>query len=301
MSSQPAVNPEPAITPATPWALINRPVDDLRRGPATLTERVSQARLGEAARILESGPEWSRIRLDHDGYTGWIHTRALHPCSAEAAAAWSAACDTVIAAGFAEVLDDSGEPFQKLVFATRVALAEIRGVHALVRIPDGRLWRVRSEDLLGRSAAPGVDAAGIALTLGLCQRFLGTPYLWGGRTPYGFDCSGLASTFYGFMGLDIPRDSDQQYAAGEPVEGPLLAGDLVFFGEVPADGAAVPDPRGYVRQAHISHVGISLGGHGFIHASGSNWGIARATLDPDSPLREPWLTANYRGARRFRP
>ena len=294
-------NPTDAITPSTPWALINRPVDDLRRGPATLTERVTQARLGEVARILESGPEWSRIRLEHDGYPGWIHTRALHPCSAEAAAHWTASLDAVVSAGFAEVRDEAGKPFQKLVFATRVALAGTDGGSSLVRLPDGRRWRVRSEDLLDRAAAPKMDAAGIALTLELCQRFLGVPYLWGGRTPYGFDCSGFASTFYGFMGLDIPRDADQQFAAGEPVTGTLLPGDLLYFGEVPADGVAVPDARGYVRQAHISHAGISLGGTEFIHASGNNWGIARGTLDPESPLREPWLMDNYRGARRFRP
>ncbi len=288
------------ITEATPWALINRPVDDLRRGQGILTERVSQARLGEAARILESAGDWTRIRLEHDGYTGWIHTLALYPCSAAQAAAWQAACNAIVSVALAEAHDENGELVQKVAFATRVLVQAREDGFSWIQLPDGRKWRLRAEDLTALAAAPGPDPAGIDYTLGLCRRFAGVPYLWGGRTPYGYDCSGFAGTFYAYMGVTIPRDADQQFERGQPVEGPLQPGDLVFFGETSVDDIPGPDDRGYVRRARITHVGISLGGDEFIHSNGTDWGISINSFNPASPRYGQWLHENYRGARRFR-
>jgi gamma-D-glutamyl-L-lysine dipeptidyl-peptidase len=286
------------ITPETPWARVNRPVDDLWRGPDSLSERVSQLRLGEAVRILEPGPEWSRVHSVHDRYTGWIHTKALHPCSAQEAAAWGQACNALVTVPLAEALDADGAPFQRVAFATRVPVLRASGESAWIQLPDGREWRLRADTLRPLAECPRADAVGIAEALGFCRRFLGVPYLWGGRTPYGFDCSGLAGTFYACLGLEIPRDADQQFTAGEPCEGPLQAGDLLFFGE--SQVAPGPDARGYVHEAGVTHVALSLGGPDFLHASGANWGIACNSLDPASPLHDPRLLANYRGARRFR-
>jgi pimeloyl-ACP methyl ester carboxylesterase len=67
----------------TPWALVNRPVTDLRREPRSLAERVNQSLLGEAVRIIEKQETWSLVRTERDGYLGWIHTAALHPCSSQ--------------------------------------------------------------------------------------------------------------------------------------------------------------------------------------------------------------------------
>lgn len=282
----------------TPWALVNRPVDDLRRGQGLLTERVSQARLGEAARILEPGPEWTKIRLEHDGYTGWIHTKALHVCAEAEVQAWRAACSAVVTAGLAEAADAAGEPLQKLVFATRVPVVREVDGWSWVRLPDGREWRLRASDLTPLARMPRPNPAGIAVALDWVRQFLGVPYLWGGRTPYGYDCSGLAGTFWACLGVDLPRDADQQFACGEAVEGDLEPGDLVFFGEIPEDPLPGPDDRGYVRRARITHVGISLGGAAFLHANGSRWGISINSFDPSSPLFDTWLKENCRGARR---
>lgn len=283
----------------TPWALVNRPVDDLRRGQGILTERISQARLGEAARVLEAGPEWTKIRLEHDGYTGWIHSKALHVCSAEDVTAWRTSCNAIVTAGLADVQEACCDPIQKLVFATRVPVTREEGGWSWIRLPDGREWRLRTSNLISLDEAPRPDAAGIAKVLDWCKRFLGVPYLWGGRTPYGYDCSGLAGTFWACLGVDIARDADQQFAQGEAVEGALEPGDLVFFGEIPADPLPGPDDRGYVRHARITHVGISLGGDAFLHANGARWGISIQSFDPASPVFDTWLKENYRGARRY--
>ena len=126
-------------------------------------------------------------------------------------------------------------------------------------------------------------------TLALVRRFIGVPYLWGGRTPFGFDCSGLAQAFYGFMGVNIPRDADQQFQAGAPVVGAPQPGDLLYFGESREDA-----------RRPITHVAISLGGDEMIHANGAAWGVSYNSLNPDSPLYRAWLRENLVGVKRFR-
>lgn len=289
------------LTAETPWALVNRPVEDLRRAASLLTERVSQVRMGEAVRILEHQEDWTRVYLPHDGYTGWVHTHALYPCPEAHVHAYQTDCTAIVSAMLAEACDEHGVPTQKLPFATQVKITEIRAETAWLELPDGRRWQVRLTDLTLPEDRPGPTPEGIERTLHLMRRFAGVPYLWGGRTPYGFDCSGFAGTFYAFLGITIPRDADQQFMKGQPVEGPLQPGDLVFFGEFSQeDDIPGPDARGYVRKARITHVGISLGGEDFIHANGTDWGVSFNSFDPASKRYGKWLAENYRGARRFR-
>jgi gamma-D-glutamyl-L-lysine dipeptidyl-peptidase len=91
-------------------------------------------------------------------------------------------------------------------------------------------------------------------------RMIGVPYLWGGTSGNGIDCSGFARLLHRWVGVDIPRDADMQHAAAKPVEPPFEVGDLLFFGEPGSE-------------RHITHVGMSLGGWKIIHASRSNNGV----------------------------
>jgi cell wall-associated NlpC family hydrolase len=278
---------------------VNRPVDDLRRERSLHSERICQARLGEAVRVLESAQDWAKVRLEHDGYLGWIHASALHPCSAEAVATWKGLCDALVTAGLAEARDEDGVLVQKVAFATRLPVVRREIGCCWVLLPDGRQWRLLAGDLTMLEAAPRADAQGIAAALELLRQFLGVPYLWGGRTPYGYDCSGLAGSFHACLGIAIPRDADQQFALGEPVEGAPQPGDLLFFGAAP-DPIPGPHGRSQAGQPRITHVGISLGGDDFIHANEAQWGVSCGSLSPQGPARDRWLRDNYRGARRFR-
>jgi cell wall-associated NlpC family hydrolase len=274
----------------TPWALINRPVEDIRRNPSILAERISQARMGEAARVIEQREEWSLIRLEHDGYSGWVHNGALHLCAESEVRGYQSHCSAIVTVPLADVCDESNVLIQKIPFATLIRVPGILDSDTLVtQPPDRRIWSLRISDAIPLAQRPSATPEGIKQTLELIHRFCGVPYLWGGRTPYGFDCSGLAGTFYAFMGISIPRDADQQYDKGIVVEGTPEPGDLLFFGEKDEED-----------EVHISHVAISIGDEMFIHANGSDWGVSYNTFDPNSKLYRKWLHENYRGARRFR-
>ena len=140
-----------------------------------------------------------------------------------------------------------------------------------VTLPDGRkAWAPRAA-LLAPSSVPLPPAQVVELA----QRFTGAPYVWGGTSPNGVDCSGFVQEVFRLSGHTLPRLADEQFQQTSPIDQPQ-PGDLVFF------TTYLPGP---------SHVGISLGGQDFLHASSSR-GVTRASLDDD------YFKARYLGAHR---
>lgn len=142
----------------------------------------------------------------------------------------------------------------------------------LVTLADGRRgWAPRSLLLL-----PSGTPLEPQQVLELARRFEGTPYRWGGVSPNGVDCSGFIQEVFRLSGHLLPRLADEQFQQTSPVEQPE-PGDLVFF------STYLPGP---------SHVGISLGGQEFLHASSSR-GVVRASLS------DAYFQSRYLGARRL--
>jgi cell wall-associated NlpC family hydrolase len=108
-------------------------------------------------------------------------------------------------------------------------------------------------------------------------RFLGTPYVFGGTSTSGFDCSGYVQHVFAMLGVSIPRTADAQYYAGRRIKGGMKPGDLVFF------QTYEPGP---------SHVGIYLGNGKFVHASSSHGVMV-------SKLSDSYWSARYIGAKRL--
>jgi glucan-binding YG repeat protein len=111
----------------------------------------------------------------------------------------------------------------------------------------------------------------------IALEYIGVPYVWGGSSPSGFDCSGFTSYTYKQAGVSLPRTAAEQYTKGQAVsKGNLTKGDLVFFS---------------TYKAGASHVGISLGGEKFVHASSNGVKI--------SSLSESYYTQTYIGSKRI--
>jgi pimeloyl-ACP methyl ester carboxylesterase len=283
------------VTPQTPWLLVNRSVDDLRREPSILSELVSQARLGEAGRLLEQQEKWSYIRLEHDGYMGWTHTNGLYICTEAEVQAYLKVCTHQVAVGLGGAY--AGLEDQQLAglvpFCVRLPLIERKNGRAAVKLPDGRVWWLAENNLQSIPERPYTSPEQIQAALELIRNFVGTPYQWGGRTPFGYDCSGLAGSFWAFLGIQLLRDADQQFRSLPLAEGTLQAGDLLFFGSLDEDET---DPL----KARITHVAIALDEHSFIHSNGAQWGIGYNSFDPTSPIFSQSLKDSFRGARRPR-
>ncbi len=133
--------------------------------------------------------------------------------------------------------------------------------------------------VLGWSNTPNKASGTAASVINTAQQYMGVPYVWGGSTPAGFDCSGFTQYVLKQNGITIPRTAAEQYQSGVSIlKSNLKVGDLVFF---------------TTYKPGASHVGFYMGDGKFIHASS---GAKQVTI---SELSEPYYTQKYIGARRY--
>jgi len=155
--------------------------------------------------------------------------------------------------------------------ARRLAAARIAQLRAQAESSTATGFGV-SASVDGTSVAPPSRYGGV---VGIAMRYLGVPYVWGGSSPSGFDCSGLVMYAYAQVGVSLPHYTGAQWGYGVPVSrSDLQPGDLVFF-----DG--------------LGHVGIYIGGGQFIHAPQTGDVVKISSLD------DGWYAATYDGARRI--
>lgn len=222
------------------YAMIVFPAAPVRKAASHSAEMTNQLLFGETVQIVKSKKGlWIKVRSMHDGYEGWITKSPLQPVEKEAAK-------------------------NRGVFATTDMLSVIVAGDRKMNIPFGSSLPFFNA---GKGEAGGVKYSylgqylnrkeqkpGTALLNQLATSWLNVPYLWGGRTPLGVDCSGFVQVIYGLMGIDLLRDAWQQAEEGKAVKkfNLIETGDLAFFG----------------TKKRILHVGIILGNKQIIHSSG---------------------------------
>lgn len=267
-------------------AVVRTALLPVRADPEVRAEQVTQELLGAVLEILEWRGDWARIRGE-DGYEGWVSVGGLLVCSRRRAEAWWDDAGGQPALVFdAALVDDAGQPVARLPWGARVAVAA-----QLAVLPDGRRGRLAEGHWLAWSELgerfPRVGAAVVATA----REWMGVPYLWGGRTRWGTDCSGFVQAVYRVHGFLLPRDSYQQAEVGEPIDSEsgfegLEPGDLLFF-------------RG-ADSMRVVHVALSLGGAVILHAAQANGYVMEDDLERDTEL-ERSLAARWLGARRLFP
>jgi hypothetical protein len=218
-------------------------------------EQVTQLVLGETAAVIERRGEWLRIRNDADAYEGWVHAGYVVELDRQRAAAWRAAA---LAWSDGAVGETITGPVQ---LPLRARLVPTGGAY---RFPDGTDGRVIA-GVVRRFDDVVKDARHLSPDVWAWHAFRGAPYLWGGVTPAGVDCSGLVQTTFAARNILLPRDAWQQATVGTAVtQGDERPGDLCFF-------------RGETTE-RITHVAIHAGDHTIVHAT-----VRRGTV-----VRERW-------------
>ena len=244
--------------------LVTAAIAPLLAQPTASSTQVSQRLAGHRLTVLEEKDPWLRVRGD-DRYEGWVHR------------------------GY--VGSEDGHRLERRRTSLGCVVRDPRGPSR--PLPLGAL--VPDDATLESGEA--IDATELArrfprdpdaITRSALRFFAGTPYQWGGITPWGADCSGLVQTAFGLHGVTLPRDSSQQAEAGEPLDlapDALASGDLLFFSDR-------PDRR-------ITHVAISLGGPRVVHLALGRGGYKVEDL---SDMADPYvaaLRARYLFARRI--
>lgn len=211
--------------------ICNLSVIPVRAEAKEASEMVTQMIFGETAMILKAEEKWLQIKIDHDGYEGWIDRKMA----------------TELSSG------DYQNILQTSVRTVLTPYSRIKTPSGVQMVPCGSL--IREDLVLEYNRMSTVDApVKIDTALVLANEFFNAPYLWGGRTAFGIDCSGFVQIIYRLMGINIPRDASEQIKAGKTVSGLELAqpGHLAFFGQ----------------ETKITHVGVILKNQKIIHASG---------------------------------
>ncbi|KGF70156.1 peptidase P60 [Hoeflea sp. BAL378] len=226
------------------------PVADIRPRPDPECGIDTQALYGEALTVFDTAEGWAWVQLQADGYVGYVPQDAIRE-GASGATHVVAVPRTILYPGA-----DLRFPHRAaLSMGSRVRVtgaAETRGTpYAL--LDDGAAMIAAHLRPIGENAPE--DAVAVA------ARFLHTPYLWGGRSGFGIDCSGLVQMALAMTGTPAPRDSDQQGAALgtviDPAQDGLRRGDLVFW---------------------KGHVGILEDPETLLHASGGTMSVTREPL-----------------------
>ncbi len=264
-------------------------VENMHSGPSGTADVVSQAILGTNVDILGSvsnpeGEVWYEVETP-DTYKGWIAASSLRPYKGGEKSYADTGSLFVVTSLFANVYPVSDvterKPLMTAPMSSVLEAGEARDGWIRILLPGGGEGWIQKGDGKLRPAPmvwPRLPAEEMAA---LAKRFLGLPYLWGGTTPFGLDCSGFVQLIYKMGGIPILRDADIQFEgsglAAVP-RGEERTGDLVFFGS---------------SKDRISHVGMMVEGNEFIHSTTNTRPVVQI-----SDLTAPYWAGIYQGARR---
>jgi hypothetical protein len=245
------------------WALVDISVCNIRTQPGHNAEMSTQACLGAPVRLLKKSGHWSYIQTP-DHYLGWVDDDALYQTDSVGMASWRTGKRVIYLPLIGSAVNpESGEAVTDVVAGSILKLITTSRDKSILEMPDGRRLSLPSNEVIDfdtwkKSVGPSPET----LTK-FAKSLMGRPYLWGGTSPKGVDCSGFVKTVYFMNGVILARDASLQFRHGavtEPQSGyeKLKVGDLVFFGRK-AEGN---------RPARATHVGMYLGDGAYINSSG---------------------------------
>lgn len=254
--------------------VVNLSVANLRVTPRNQAELASQVLLGTTVDLLQQANGYYRARTP-EGYIAWVSTSSVTPMSPEEVGRWKLARKVIFTADFGHAYtepDLQSLRVSDLVMGNLlIALDQTNGFYH-VQYPDGRLAYVADELVRPFDEWLGTNNVTAESVLAIAKSMMGVPYLWGGTSIKGVDCSGFTKTAYFMNGIIIPRDASQQVLVGEPID--ILSADTLNTEKAlrnlrPADLLFFASGQGRSSDARITHVALYLGNGEFIHAAGT--------------------------------
>ena len=275
------------------WGIIYNSAGTLRAEPRYGAEMVSQALLGMPVRILEQKGGWRRVQTP-DRYIGWING-SVEPMTDAQRQQYLKLPKMIVTALHTRSFTDTGKealPVSDLVAGDMLVIRSVEEAFYQVHYPDGRDAFVKKTD--GLKVSDWLNSSRLTgeRIVQTAKQLIGVPYLWGGTSTKGLDCSGFTRQVYFMHGVILARDASQQVHYGRLIDeagdfSEALPGDLVFFGTE----ATAENPK-----ERVVHVGIYLGNKRFIHASDY---IRINSFDPADSLYDAFNTNRYLRTKRI--
>jgi len=247
------------------YGVINNSVANIRSQPSHSSELVTQATLGMPLNVYQKDDNWYQIQTP-DKYLGWVDSGGIELMDKTAFDAWQSSekmIYTKIYGSSHTNPDTSSQVVSDLVAGSILSKVSEESSFYKVTYPDGREGFVlKSEAALFQNWKSSLDFSRESLVQ-TSKSMIGVPYLWGGTSIKGVDCSGFTKTVYFMNGMIIPRDASQQINEGILIDDSkqfdkLIPGDLLFFGRKATDSS----------RERVIHVGMWIGNNEFIHSSG---------------------------------
>lgn len=256
--------PSPDLEGKT-YGIVNLSACNIRSEPRHSGELSTQSTLGTILKVYKKDNGWYLVQTP-DGYLGWLDSAGFVPADEASIKAWKDS-DKVIYLpdfGFSYAAPSEEAPkVSDLIAGNILQLKSYQNTYARVAYPDGREAYIPEAQVMEYKQWLATAEATPENILATAEQFLGRPYLWGGTSGKGVDCSGFTKTVFYLNGLMLPRDASQQVYVGQPVETDttlknLQAGDLLFFGRKAEEN----------KKEKITHVAIYMGDGKIIHSSG---------------------------------
>ena len=277
--------PDPSLGDSI-HGIVNVSVAPMRDRSSHTAQMVDQAIMGNMVKILYENEDWYLCQTHYD-YVGWITKSAVHQCNTDLLFDWEKNAKYRIKTLNAIIYSQpnkSSTPVSDGVLNNRLNISENLSEWYQVTLPDGRVGFIDEKNVeLINNGRDNEDQNEHIISTALSMK--GIPYLWGGNSSKGNDCSGFTQTVFKAAGIQLPRDARQQAQIGKPVKKKnLKKGDLLFFGS----------------GERVTHVGISMGVDNFIHQGSKLEGkVDTHSLNPDSPNFNSYRKETFLFARRI--